>query len=289
MATNRFHYQILRYIPDLERMEPRNFGIVLQGSGQTKCRINTRFAQKGYVDTEAFRKWRQFIEQEITCEETEQLQMFCPPKGTPEFLEHLQSLIQGNFNITRPMGVEYRREIDIDAALNELFDSLVVEREEQDAVAPTRPTGRFRAASEDRAFLKRGMRENAHVNMDSGTEPWIAYRIYENGSLNIIEKVEFNRDLRRTAQELNSLLRFVPNIPDGFLSKGNMIHLILDPHKQFLIQTDDESERYRKDREELGNRATGKNLIVYETPDRVQELIEQVNGVLPQLQKMSVQ
>ncbi|MBM4386350.1 MAG: hypothetical protein FJ088_01345 [Deltaproteobacteria bacterium] len=220
MSNKRFYYQILRYIPDLNRMEPRNFGIVLQSSTETIYKINTRFAQRGFVDTEAFRKWKKFIDQEVSFDDTKQLQMFCPPKHTHDFLIHLQKLIQGNFNITKPLLTEFHYERNINDVLIELFNDLVMEKEDLDATEVTRPTGKFRAASEEKKFIRRGLKENAHVDFDSG-EIWIGYRIYENGSQNIIEKVEFNRNLRRTAEEINALLRFVPIIPEDFLQEGN--------------------------------------------------------------------
>ena len=55
MGEKLFHYQILRYIPDLKRMEPRNFGVILQTDDRTEAKMNTNFARKQVVDTEAFR------------------------------------------------------------------------------------------------------------------------------------------------------------------------------------------------------------------------------------------
>jgi hypothetical protein len=153
MIYNRFHYQILRYIPDLNRMEPRNFGVVVQGTGQIKFRINRRFAQKGFVDTEAFRQWRQFLEKEINDEQTEQLNLFRPAKDSPEFLDHLNRMIRGNFTLSRPMLTEYRHAIEIDSVLDDLFETLVADKEDKEAVLVTRPTGKFRATSEEEQFV----------------------------------------------------------------------------------------------------------------------------------------
>jgi len=284
MPNNRFYYQILRYIPDLQRMEPRNFGIVVQGTGQTKFRINTRFAMRGFVDTEAFRSWRQFLEKEIGDEQTEQLSLFRPAKDSPEFLDHLNQMIKGNFSLSRALVAEYRHDIGIEAVLQDLYDTLVMDREEQEAVMITRPTGKFRAASEDKQFVKRGLHKDEHVNLDEKTE-WIGYRFFKNGRINLIEKVEFNREPRRTAGELNSLLRLIPTMPDSFLADGNKFHLIIDPHKTFPNQKEEEVRKYLTDRERLGNMAVDKGIPVYDDPGNVQLLIDEIDGYLPHLKE----
>lgn len=284
MSANRFHYQILRYIPDLRRMEPRNFGVIVQGAGQTRFKINTRFAQKGFVDTEAFRQWKQFLVKEIDDEQTEQLNLFRPAKDTPEFLDHLNRLFKGNFNLSKPLAAEYRRDVEIEAVLQELFDTLVMDIEEQEAVMITRPTGKFRAASEEKQFIKRGLHKDEHVNLDETTE-WIGYRFYQNGRINLIEKVEFNREPRRTAAELNSLLRLLPTTPDSFLANGNRFHLIIDPHKTFPNQKEEEVRKYLTDRERLGNMAVDKRIPVYDKPVDVQSLIDEIDGYLPPLKE----
>lgn len=265
-------------------MEPRNFGIVVQGFGKTKVKINKRFAQKGFVDTEAFRQWRQFLEKEIDDEQIEQLSLFRPAKDTPEFLDHLNRLIKGNFNLSRPLIAEYRRVVEIDSVLNDLFETLVADKEEQDAVMITRPTGKFRAASEEKQFIRRGLHKDEHVNLDERTE-WIGYRFYQNGRINLIEKVEFNREPRRTAGELNSLLRLVPTIPDSYLENGNRFHLIIDPHKIFPNQKEEEVRKYLTDRERLGNMAVDKGIPLYEKPSDVQLLIDEIDGYLPRLRE----
>jgi hypothetical protein len=284
MTTNRFFYQILRYIPDLNRMEPRNFGIIVQGGGHTKVKINTRFAQKGFVDTEAFRSWRRFLEKEIDEEQTEQLSFLRPAKDSPEFLDHLNQLVKGNFNLSRPLVAEYRRDVETDTVLYELFEALVSDKEEQDAVMITRPTGKFRASSDEKQFLKRGLRKDEHVKLGENTE-WIGYRFYVNGKIELIEKVEFNREPRRTAEELNSLIRLIPTIPDSFTAQGNRFHLILDPHKMFPNQKEDEAEKYRMDRERLGKMAADVGIRIYDTPENVQPLIDEIDGELPQLKE----
>jgi len=285
MSANRFHYQILRYIPDLQRMEPRNFGIIVQGAGQTLYKINTRFAQKGFVDTEAFRQWKHFLVKEIDDGQAEQLELFRPSKDTPEFLNHLGKLFKGNVNLSKPLAAEYRREVEIEAVLQDLFDTLVVDSEEQEAIMITRPTGKFRAESEEKQFVKRGLHKDEHIKIEERTEEWIGYRFYQNGRINLIEKVEFNREPRRTAMELNSLLHFIRTMPASFTARGNKIHLIIDPHKTFPNQKEEEGIKYRLDRERLGNMSIDKGFPVYEKTSDAQLLVEEIDSHLPPLRE----
>lgn len=148
----------------------------------------------------------------------------------------------------------------------------------------TRPTGKFRAASEEKQFIKRGLHKDEHVNLDEQME-WIGYRFYQNGRINLIEKVEFNIEPRRTAGELNSLLRLIPEMPASFLASGNKIHLIIDPHKSFSNQKEEEVRKYFTDRERLGNMAVAKGIPVYDKPGDVQSLIDEIDGYLPHLKE----
>jgi hypothetical protein len=122
------------------------------------------------------------------------------------------------------------------------------------------------------------------VNLDERTE-WIGYRFYQNGRINLIEKVEFNREPQRTAAELNNLLRFVPTMPDSFLASGNGLHLIIDPHKTFPNQKEEEVGKYRTDREKLGDMTVDKGIPVYDKPADIQSLIDEIDGCLPHLKE----
>jgi hypothetical protein len=60
-------YQIIRYVPDLERMEPQNIGIILQGPFNVVSKVWTHFrplGEKPDFDYANFRKWREFFDDE---------------------------------------------------------------------------------------------------------------------------------------------------------------------------------------------------------------------------------
>ncbi len=68
MSERDYLYQIIRYVPDLRRMEPQNIGVVVQGQFGVSCRIWTHFrplGDKPDFDYGNFRKWREFFEAEI--------------------------------------------------------------------------------------------------------------------------------------------------------------------------------------------------------------------------------
>ena len=58
---NDLHYALIRFIPDMARMEPMNFGVVLQGAGKIDFKLNPNFARKKEVETPVFQKWRDFF------------------------------------------------------------------------------------------------------------------------------------------------------------------------------------------------------------------------------------
>ncbi len=98
-------YQIIRYIPDLRRMEPQNIGVVVQGRSGSLCRIWRHFrplGEKPSFDYANFRKWREFFDEEVN---GRQVDLFQPLRHTREFLEYLQSRCKGNYVLTRPLHI----------------------------------------------------------------------------------------------------------------------------------------------------------------------------------------
>lgn len=66
MEQYLFHYQIFRYISDLRRMEPENFGIIVQNSDGVRCRFHTHMGGRKDFDFDNYRHWREFFETEIS-------------------------------------------------------------------------------------------------------------------------------------------------------------------------------------------------------------------------------
>lgn len=270
MPSKIFSYQLLRYIPDLSRMEPRNFGIVLQDDRRIQAKIYPYLASSGDVETKAFHAWKEFIEKEINNDDSEQLQLFRPAKSTKGFLEYLTTIIKGNFTISKPMVVQFNEEIDFDEVIDSLYKKLVVRKEERDSNSLYRPTGKFRQISLEKKFRERGLEEDKDVNVGLTREETV-YRVHKNGNLFLVQKVEFNQFLHSTALELSNVLSFCRDVKKEFF-KENEGHIILDQHKKFGKQTEEDAVRFYKKREEIGNVALEKNMRVYDTPEKIDGL-----------------
>ena len=142
MSEQEYLYQIIRYVPDLRRMEPQNIGVVVQGEFGVTCRFWTHFrplGEKPDFDYVNFRKWREFFESEIN---GPQIKMFQPPRESPDFLEYLQSRSKGNYIATRPLHVVMQAE-SIEQVRDYLYETLVRSPEEEQEPAE-QPVRRFR-------------------------------------------------------------------------------------------------------------------------------------------------
>jgi Protein of unknown function (DUF3037) len=97
---NQYVYSLIRFVPDLERMEPFNVGIILQSPGRIDFRMSPHAAKRKDVNTAVIQKWRSFLEEEIRGEAVPFLQ---PPKQSPEFLRYLHGLCDQTVTISKPL------------------------------------------------------------------------------------------------------------------------------------------------------------------------------------------
>lgn len=142
MNEQPYLYQIIRYVPDLRRMEPQNIGVLVQGQSGVTFRLYTRFrplVDKPDFDYANFRKWREFFDVEIN---GPQIDMFQPPRESPDFLEYLQSRCKGNYILTRPLHVAMQAD-NIDGVRDYLYETLVRSPEEESEPAE-QPVRSFR-------------------------------------------------------------------------------------------------------------------------------------------------
>ena len=155
-----YQYVLIRYVPDRERMEPVNVGLILQGAGRLDFRFSPHAAKRKEIDTEAFRRWREFFKTEIRGAAAP---LFHPERTSPQFLRYLEELCEGPVVLSRSLyfGTEPHR--NFDDVLESLYKRLVAPPEIISPSAATRPTGRFRQIAEERHFLTRGMRRHVHV------------------------------------------------------------------------------------------------------------------------------
>jgi len=94
-----YHYSLIRYVPDPDRMEPVNVGLVLQGDGGLDFRLNPHASKRKEIDTEQFRRWKDFFEAEIR---GPHLPLFQPERESARFFRYLSDLCGGPVFLSNP-------------------------------------------------------------------------------------------------------------------------------------------------------------------------------------------
>src|SRR5260370_3293671 len=97
-----YRYALIRYVPDAIRMEPINIGIILQGIDRIDFRLNTQASKKGIIDTNTFKRWRGFLEEEIL---GEAIPLFQPEKSSLQFFSHFQELCDKKVILRRALTI----------------------------------------------------------------------------------------------------------------------------------------------------------------------------------------
>lgn len=125
MAARTYRYVILRYIPDLMRMEPRNVGVIVQSDEGIVHQIHGRFVPESLSDRgearASFRAWREWFDHELHARIAHAL----VPKRTSEaYLSYLASRCTGNYQLTEPLRVQ--AEVDLNGAAGFLCSRLVL-------------------------------------------------------------------------------------------------------------------------------------------------------------------
>lgn len=217
MNERPFLYQIIRYVPDLRRMEPKNIGVIVQGQSELRLRIWTHFRpgdDKPDFDYANFRKWREFFEDEVN---GPQIALFQPARYTPEFLEYLQSRCKGNYIVTRPLHLEMRTE-SIDEVTQHLYETIVRSPEEETEPAE-QPVRRFRERLEARKLHKNPfLRRDEYVTLPSGEAElfhWQYSKNHGSDELVLIEPVQWLGKIRLTQLELEHVLSAVKKIREA--------------------------------------------------------------------------
>jgi hypothetical protein len=215
MNEQYYLYQIIRYVPDLRRMEPQNIGVVVQGELGVTCRLWTHFrpfGEKGDFDYANFRKWREFFEAEVN---GRQIKMFQPPRNSPKFLEYLQSRCKGNYILTRPLQIEMQA--DLDAVRDFLYETLVRSPEEESEPAE-QPVRRFREQLQSRKLERNPFfRRDEYVILPSGESELFHWQYERNHGSNVrvlIEPVQWLDKIRITQLELEHVLSAAKKLRD---------------------------------------------------------------------------
>ena len=200
---NTFHYALIRFIPDAERMEPINIGVILQGGGQLDFKLSPHVAKRKDIETQVYQKWRKFLEEEIS---GPAVPLFQPSKDSPDFIRHLGNLCESTITITRPLVHVAYDENAFDTELKGIYDRLVAPPE-QNKKSPDRPTSFFRQFEEEKEFRRRGMKKHPYISIYGRSElkHWNAFRQVSNGQDIVIDKIEVGNSVGLTADEIQKL------------------------------------------------------------------------------------
>ena len=281
---NDLHYALIRFIPDIDRMEPVNFGVVLQGGGKIDFMLNPHFARRKGVQTPVFQRWRDFLTEEIR---GEPMPLFQPRKDSVEFLSHLSSLCEQTVSISKPLFVAAHSSESFEQILESLFTQLVLPEDATRPERTPRPTTRFREIEDEKQFRKRGLNRHPYV-MLPGEKRWNAYRQLLNGENIVIDKVEVGNAVGLTADEIQKLSSGVETFLDRFLlqSQGAMAtkyYLIADSlNEKFTDQTDDNFQAMKDEYEHVVQTVrTRSNCVVLQHPDEVADFANCVDQKLP--------
>lgn len=284
-AMQTYLYSLIRYVPVMERMEPINVGVILQGEGLVDVRLSPHAAKRKEIDTAIFRQWRHFLMEEIR---GKQIPLFQPEKTSPQFLTYLGQLCEEPVLLSRPLTLQVAPPQSFNDVLEDLYNRLVAPPETTSPAAALRPTGRFRQITEERQFLRRGMKRHAHVTVGS-RRLWIAYRQVDNGQAVAMDKIEVNVEIGKTANEIERMPYVLENLP-SFLQTGTgrpkRYVLLADRIQQpFTDQPADEFEAMRDELERTVEKVKQAGGEIVRTVPEAERLATELDRVLPQVQE----
>lgn len=286
---NDFRYALIRYIPDMARMEPINVGVILQGQGKIDFKLSPHAAKRKDIDTPVFQSWRAFFEQEIRGGAVPLLQ---PPKDSVQFLLYLAGLCEHTVLVTKPLALSVQQERSFEEELQTLYDRLVAPLEFPKRGQQPRPTSRYREIEEEKNFRKRGMKKHPYLTI-GGHRRWNAFRQALNGDNVVIDKVEVGNSVGLTADEIQKLSSGVENFLNNFLqhSSRNVLpryYLIADRlSEKFTDQSDDDFQVMQEELKRVEEMVRQQGGVVLREPEEVQNFAAEIDRKLPPLEDAS--
>ena len=278
---NDLRYALIRFIPDMARMEPINFGVVLQGSGKIDFKLNPNFAKRKDVETAVYQQWRNFLAEEIRGED---MPLFQPRKDSVEFLTHLAMLCEQTVSMTRPLVISADKDESFEEILDSLFAKLVLPPESPKPEPLPRPTSRFREIEEDKQFRRRGMKKHPYLTLP-GDKRWNAYRQLLNGENIVIDKIEVRNEVGLTADEIQKLASGVESFLERFLTgqqQPTRYYLLADDLKEkFTDQPDSDYQAMKDELEHVVHAVEDRGGIVLRRAEDVVEFTQQIDQKLP--------
>lgn len=255
MRETPYLYQIIRYVPDLERMEPQNIGVIVQGQLHIVSKIWARFrplGEKPDFDYVNFRKWREFFDEEIN---GPQISMFQPDRTDPLFLEYLQSRCKGNYLLTRPLSIVMQTE-QIEEVRDYLYQRLV-RSPDSDQEPADQPVRRFREQLQARKLDRNPMlRRDEYLELPNGESELFKWQYQKNHGSDqriLIEPIQWLDRIRLTQIELDHVLRAAEKVRKSGLNAQLIVVMdeVQAPAKSSRPATQQLYENYMRGKEEL--------------------------------------
>lgn len=206
-----YHYQILRYVADLRRMEPQNVGIVVQSNSAVTCRFNSHFKTGAEFDFANYRAWREFFNTEIFGKVAG---IYQPDRTKVEFLEYLCSRCRGNYSLTPPLTLMMATGTIKDVETH-LFDTLVKPPKEE-GTKNLQPVQLFQDELERRKianspFLKR----NGIFQIANGVQELVEYQYERNHGADmpvLIQPVRWLPSVQATRGSIEAAQKLVESV-----------------------------------------------------------------------------
>jgi len=277
-----YRYVLIRYVPDRERMEPINVGVILQGGGKLEHRLNPHFARRKEIDTGVFRLWKQFFSDEIIGMAAP---LFQPDRSESEFLTYLEQLCDGPVLLSRPLSLSAHETRSFADVLESLYGRLVAPPEVATPATAIRPTGRFRQLSDAKKFVPRGMRRYEHIVVN-GSRLWMAYRQVLNGEILAFDKVEVESMIGRTASEIQCLPLIADRLPD-FLTKhvdGRPTRYVLmadELAQPFTGQPNQEFDAMKDDLDQSVEKIRKLGVQIIRSANEAEQFANEIDATLP--------
>jgi hypothetical protein len=262
-------------------MEPTNVGVILQGGGKVDFKLSPHAAKRKDIDTQIFRTWRKFFEDEVR---GDAVPLFQHSKDSPAFLENISQLCEHTVTVTRPLAYQTKGDEGFNQVLNALYEQLVAPPEPSRGEQPVRPTSKYRELEEERNFQKRGVKKRPYL-MLPGKGHWNAFRQVKDED--VIDKIEVGNILGLTADEIQKMAGVDPFISE-FLKKDRnssaprRYWLIADRLiERFTDQTDEDFKIMSEELERVVETVQKRGGKVLRDAGEVQKFVEEIDIRLP--------
>jgi hypothetical protein len=282
-----YRYALIRFVPDMRRMEPINVGVIVQGPGRIDLKLSPHAAKRKDVETGIYQQWRDFLTEEISGAPRP---LFQPRKTSPDFIRYVSELCEGPVVVSNSLAHQAPDTDTFEAVLEKLYQRLVAPMPPVQQAETSRPAGRFRQLSDAKAFVQRGMKRHQHVTLGQ-RRLWMPYRQVENGRHLAVDKIEVHNQIGSTANEIERIPHILAVLPEFLHTKRKQAVYVLladELGHPFSDQSDEEFRAMRDDLERAVSDIQKAGARVLRSAAQVEELADEVDEMLPALRASEI-